>query len=295
MTSIPSLRRIVCPVDFSEFSRHALDHALALARWSGAGVTAVHVVPPVTYSDAVMAPALVYTPEDCDGVRQELRQFISEECENAAVDVSVIEGSAPAAAIVGEANTLNADLIVIGTHGRSGLERLMLGSVTEKILRKASCPVLTVPSAVPDAVPIGPQGFTHILCGVDFTPACSKALAYAAAFARDTHARLTLMHVSDVVHVVDMESSAVVDAAIDSAVHDAARRRLDEIAPAGVTVNKVIGRGKAHRELLQYASDERADLIVLGVHGGPSHLFGFGSTTSHVIRTATCPVLSLRA
>ena len=258
-------------------------------------MTAVHVVPPVTYSDAVMAPALVYTPEDCDGVREELKQFISEESDVAAVDVSVVEGSAPAAAIVGEANTLNADLIVIGTHGRSGLERLMLGSVTEKILRKASCPVLTVPSAAPDAVPIGPQGFTHILCGIDFTAACSKALAYAAAFARDTHARLTMMHVSDVVHVVDIESSLAVDAAIDSAVHDAAQRRLNEIVPSGVTVHTVIGRGKAHRELLQYASDERADLIVLGVHGGPAHLFGFGSTTSHIIRTATCPVLSLRA
>ena len=124
MTSMPPLRRIVCAVDFSEFSRHALDHALALARWSGAGVTAVHVVPPVTYSDAVMAPALVYTPEDCDGVRQELKQFISEESDVAAVDVSVVEGSAPAAAIVGGCG---------GGWSASPASGLLLSAATEYI------------------------------------------------------------------------------------------------------------------------------------------------------------------
>ena len=292
---MPSLRRIVCPVDFSEFSRHALDHALALARWSGARVTVVHVVTPVPYTDPVMAPALVFTPDDFQRVEEELKAFVREETGAAPVDVGLLEGGSPAAAVVDEAKALDADLIVVGTHGRSGLERLMLGSVTERILRKASCPVLTVPSAVPDAVPIGPRGFTHILCGVDFSPSSTKALAYAAGFARDTQARLTLLHVAEAVQMLQAEPAVIVDVELENAVREAAARRLHEVAPSDLAVSEIVGSGKPYRELLRYAADEGVDLIVLGVHGGASHPFGFGSTTNHVIREAHCPVLSLRA
>ena len=87
----------------------------------------------------------------------------------------------------------------------------------------------------------------------------------------------------------------ILDVDLENAVREAAVRRLHDMAPADVEVNEVVVSGKPYRELLQLAANEQADLIVVGVHGGPSQLFGFGSTTNHVIREAHCPVLSLRA
>ena len=90
---------------------------------------------------------------------------------------------------------MKADLLVIGTHGRSGFERLVLGSVTEKVLRKASCPVLTVPKRLPDAVPVGPVLFKRILCPVDFSESSLHALSYAVSMAQEADGQLTVLHV----------------------------------------------------------------------------------------------------
>ena len=98
-------------------------------------------------------------------------------------------------AMVWRARTTLADLIVIGTHGRSGFERLMLGSVAEKVLRKAACPVLTVPAHAPDAVPREAGSVRRILCPVDFSSSSEDALEYAlASLAQEAHARLTVLH-----------------------------------------------------------------------------------------------------
>src|SRR5688572_4664627 len=132
-----TITRILCPVDFSEYSRHALDHAAAIARCYVASVVALHVVPPVMplvpSVGAPIYPPFVYTPEDIEEYRIALDTFVRHEAGGSGIpiEVDVVEGG-PARTIVERAEILRADLLVMGTHGRSGFERLMLGSVTER-------------------------------------------------------------------------------------------------------------------------------------------------------------------
>lgn len=289
-------RRILCPIDFSEFSRHAIDHALALAQWYGGSVTALHVVTPVPYADPLMAAAVVFTPDDVDRLRRELSAFVTEECGTTPVEAKVVEWGAAAPAIVAEAEAMSADLLVLGTHGRSGFERFVLGSVTERVVRKVACPVLTVPTAMPDAVPIGPLAFARILCAVDFSPASTKALALARSMAKKAHAELTVMHVVEPVlqfEPIVAGSTSWLD--LDETARQAMAARMHAAVAEGDPVTEVVVTGKPYREILRQAVDGQADLLVMGTHAGKAGLFGFGSTTNRVVREATCPVLSLGA
>jgi nucleotide-binding universal stress UspA family protein len=290
-----AFRQILCPVDFSEFSRHAIDHAVAIAQWYGGTVTALHVMHPIPYADPLMASAIVFTPEDLERSRRDLAQFIAQETSHP-VNTVVVQGTA-APTIVHEAATMPADLIVLGTHGRSGFEHLMLGSVTERVLRKAPCPVLTVPHRMPDVVEVGPVMFHRILCAVDFSPSSMKALTYAASLAKETGAQLTVMHVVEPVPVYEpvLAGGGGSDVNADESARQAGLARIREVSPRGVLVSEVVATGKPYREILARAREEHSDLLVIGVHGGLADRLHFGSTTNHVIREATCPVLSLRA
>jgi len=151
-----TIKRILCPIDFSEYSRQAIDRAVALAGEYLGSITALHVVtqvvPPRPPDLAVLYPPIAYTPEDLQQFRTHTREFVERENDGAPIDVVVVVGNV-ASEIVRVAEELPADMIVIGTHGRSGFDRLMLGSVTERILRRVRCPVLTVPRRHgPDAV-----------------------------------------------------------------------------------------------------------------------------------------------
>ena len=173
---------------------------------------------------------------------------------------------------------------------------MMLGSTTEKLLRKAPCPVLTVPARAPDAAPIGAL-FTRVLCAVDFSPVSLKAFALAESLAGEAGARLCVMHVLEPVSVFEPVAAAGAEAAVGADVRRDARHRLEELISgdtrAFTDVAEVVAAGKPYREILREASDQRSDLIVIGAHGGRLGLPAFGSTTNHVVREATCPVLTV--
>lgn len=298
------INRVLCPVDFSEFSRHALDHAVAIARQYGGRVTALYVIPPVVSlipsAESPLYPPVVYTEADLQQFRDELDRFVHEECEGCPVDTLVTEGS-PVPEIVRQAGALHADLVVLGTHGRSGFERLVLGSVTERALRKlTTCPVLTVPPRAPDAVPSTPELYARILCAIDFSPSSMKALAVASSFAKEADADLTVLHVVESMPVfepVPMGGPGGTD--YEQVARAAAKVRLREVVPADVRtyaeVTEVVTGGKPYREILRTAAEQHAELIVVGAHGGAAGLLAFGSTLNHVVREATCPVLTVRA
>jgi nucleotide-binding universal stress UspA family protein len=199
--------------------------------------------------------------------------------------------------VLAQADRLGSDLIVIGTHGRSGFQRLFLGSTAEKVLRKARCPVMTVPPQAPNAMPRGPAPFTRILCAVDFSTSSSLALDYAMSLAEESGAALMLVHVIEVIPLYyDLSPPAVVDLA---AWTNAALVQLREMVPAGVrsrcAVKEVVETGKPYRRVLALAAESDTDLIVMGVQGrSAADLFFFGSTTHHVVREAGCAVLTLR-
>ena len=299
------IRRILCPVDFSDYSRRALDHAIAIARWYKSTVTALHVFSPAPVAaygpgPVVFAP-IVLTSKDRDQLLADTKAFIqAETAPGVAIEAVVREGNT-AGEIVDQATRMNADLLVIGTHGRSGFERLLLGSVTEKVLRKARCPVLTVPRRLPDAVPSGPVLFKRILCAVDFSESSMNALKYALSLAQEADGCLTVVHVlgAEFVGQVGIGEEHVSLAALQRQQEEEARKLLDKAVPESTAAycktDTMLPRGKPWREILRIAADRQAELIVMGVHGrGAADLMFFGSTTQHVVREASCPVLTLR-
>lgn len=302
------IRRILCPIDFSDVSRSALDHALAIAHWYESSVSLLHVAAIVPTADSwpghSFPPSMILTAGDREAVLTSMRQFASiDSTSTIPVQYEIAEGGA-APEILAKAEAIRADLIVLGTHGRSGFERLVLGSVAEKVLRKAASPVLSVPPHV--AGTTGARGlFTRILCAVDFSDCSMRALNYATSLAQEADARLTVVHVVELVpqlpaelHETTLAGPRSLQEYISAAEIDA-RERLKEAVPdavrANCTVDTVVVRGKSYREILRIAAEQQSNLIVIGIHGrGALDLMFFGSTAQHVVRQASCPVLTLR-
>lgn len=304
-----AIHRILCPIDFSTSSRRALDHAVAVARWYGATITSFHVHAPAPVAVYAPGPPLFPPGALTGGERQALldsmkRLAATEAGATVPVGFEIGEGDAPAN-ILDLAKTMPADLIVMGTHGRSGLERLVLGSVAEKVLRKAGCPVLTVPPGVADAVPGPAVLFKRILCAVDFSDCSTRALAYASSLAQEADARLAVLHVIDAAPEPPPGRDAPVlnrrrnlTALIDATKLDRLTR-LNEAIPDGMraycTVETLVSTGTPHEEILRIAAEQKSELIVLGVHSrSAADLLYFGSTAQRVVREASCPVLTLR-
>jgi nucleotide-binding universal stress UspA family protein len=293
------IANILCPVDLSPISRRALEYALMLARWYGSKVTVLEVVqtlfPPTAFGGTSVA---TLTPAQLEDFERELDAFAqSPGGEGLSTTLTVQEGQI-VPEILQEAHAVLADLIVMGTHGRSGFEHLLLGSVTAKVLRKATCPVFTVPPACAGA-PARPAALHDILCPVDFSPASLNALAYALSLAEESEGRLTLLHVFD--WPLDRPDPA--GTGLDLHAHrrhlqDDALRDLRAAIPADARnwceTAEVVAIGKPYEAILAEARGRAADLIVMGVHGRRAvDLHVFGSTTDHVIREARCPVLTI--
>lgn len=292
------IHHVLCPVDLSDVSQHALDHAAAVAHWYDARLTVLYVFANMPAMDL---PPLVLEAADRARLRGEMQRMAARVPSGVDVDFLVIEAERVHEALLETARERAADLVVIGTHGRSGFQRLFLGSVTEKVIRKAECPLMVVPPRAPDVNPDAPVQFRRIICAVDFSRSSLSALGYALDLAEEADARLTLLHVIEIPpelreHVVAPDFD--VDR-IRAAAEAEALRRLRELIPEQAhtycTVRTAVVEGSAYRELLRQAAGDQADLIVMGVRGrGAIDMLVFGSTTHHVIRAATCPVLVVR-
>jgi nucleotide-binding universal stress UspA family protein len=297
-----SITRILCPVDLSDFSRDALRHALALAEWYEAQVTVCHVYSaPQPLLPVTGMPGNVPLPPPVkpDEIAEHVRQFCASLLKNNGkpIEIVVTEGNA-AKEIVLLAEQLPADLLVLGTHGRSGFERLFLGSVTEKVLRTTRAPVMTIP---PPVTQPGPTLYKTILCPLDFSDASTRALEYAVSLAQEADARLILLHVIE--NLLGEEGASEMGhmrvSEYDRYLKVDAMARLKAVVPetasAWSTPEERVARGRAYREILKVARDEGVELIVMGVQGKSALTrLVFGSTTHHVIREASCPVLTLR-
>jgi nucleotide-binding universal stress UspA family protein len=194
-----------------------------------------------------------------------------------------------------------ADMVVIGTHGRSGYEHLLLGSVAEKVVRRAYCPVLTIPRAAHDATEAVPGLFHQIVAAIDFSRASMHALTYALSLAEEADAHLTVLQVVEVPHELALwaEGSAEGKERVEQWKAQAVARlrtAVPEAARLYCHIEERVETGKPYREILRVAGERRAGLIVIGAHGHSvlDRMF-FGSTAQHVVRQAACPVLTLRA
>lgn len=306
-----AFRRILCPIDFSDTSIRALTYASAFASWYGAHVEVLHVVPALA-DDATALPSDAGSPSlalpalSRSEMLDEIRRAITAAGISSVNATPLVQEGRAHETIVNRAQEQPADLLVMGTHGRSGFTRLLLGSVTERVLRTAPCPVLTVP---PGASAAGAPTLNHILCPVDFSPSARKALRYALDLGRQTKGRLTVLYALEYAEPEEHLELSPFDPCYPASVEarrrrqqlvDYTRERLHalvaEEAAAGDTIDEVVTNDRAYKAILCQAADLNADLIVMGAQGsGGLELMVYGSNTQHVVRAATCPVMTVRA
>jgi nucleotide-binding universal stress UspA family protein len=281
------IRRILCPTDFSSFSRRAFDHALPLAAWYEAALKVLHVLPgsviPASEVAYIGSPMLL-DPGLREAAATELSGLVAPAARAGIHAEALLREGKTAAEILRAAHELPADLIVMGTHGRTGFERWVLGSVAETVLRRAPCPVLTVPAHAAERPQ--PLFFKRILCATDFSPASEAALRYAVSLAEEAQSNLMLVHVLEGAHRRPE---------FDCASRAQLRKTMSREAPEWCVPEEILAWGQAAPEILRLARENEAGLIVMGVHGrGLLDLMAFGSVTHQVVREATCPVLTVR-
>ncbi len=274
-----SITRILCPVDSSDFSFRALRYGSELAAWYRAELVALSVRPSFMPSTPLERwPAL--DPEAVQRRDASLRTFVRDAVGESNPRIIMVEGDV-VEQIVSVASEIPADMIVMGTHGLRGFERLLLGSVTERVLRKAPCPVLTVPRQTTEAA-THTVAFKTIVCAVDFSPASRRAVHYALSLAQESAGRLLLVHALDGRRTFAQRAQSELEALIPPS------------ARLWCEPEVVVGDDRAYVEVLRVAAERQADLIVLGVHGRDAiDLRLFGSTAQHVTRSARCPVLTV--
>jgi nucleotide-binding universal stress UspA family protein len=294
-------RHVLCPVDFSESSNRSLDHAIALASWYESRLTVLHVVPtlePMPVQGELGYPIQVVNPFTHEEVVAEMRRRLDVAGVPADAVVTARAGDV-STTIVDEAVGSSADLIVMGTHGRRGFKRLLLGSVTETVLREAPCPVLTVPPhAAADSARV--VVFKRILCPIDFSPSSLQALGFALDLARQSNGKVTLLNVVEWLAEEEPMTSAHFNVPeVRGQMRQDAEHRLHALVAeeprTWSEIDNLVGFGRPHREILRTAELTSADLIVMGAQGrGGVGLALFGSTTQQVLRGAACPVLTAR-
>ena len=294
---------ILCPVDFSEFSRHALDWAVRLARWNKAQVIALHVFANWPAVDVVPSlssgtlPKVSLKDVDREALSRLLKEFVAPYAHaNVKVDATVVESPAVDREILAQAVARHAGVIVIGSHGRSGFQRLLLGSITEKVLRAARCPVMVVPPHATAATATSTHPFTRILCPVDFSCDALAALSEVCALARKADAAVTVLNVIDVPAALYEMPGFDIDLYRREAVARS-RARLTEFIPERTAreLEVIVSEGKPDKEILRVAIERGVNLIVMGVTSRHAvDLAVFGSTTHRVVRGAPCPVLTIR-
>jgi len=292
------MKFILCPIDFSEFSARAYDHALSLAEHYQAKLVAQHVVELWRYPSADFAASAGLYEEFCHALtesrKKQLQEFVKNHThDEIQTELVVSQGMAPDS-ILSFAQAQKTDVIVMGTHGRRGYDRLMLGSVTDRVMRRAPCPVLAISKPPHDSVAAGKErDYVHhlsrILFCADFSENSERALNYAISATAEYDAELTLLHVLE-----GSPSPAETEKGIA-----AATKRLDRlIRPAGRKTRKIktaVRIGKPYSQIIQLALEAQIDLVTMGVHGrGALDLAVFGSTTYRVMQLGPCPVLAVQ-
>jgi nucleotide-binding universal stress UspA family protein len=294
---VTEIRKILCPVDFSEFSESVLAYAAAFAKLFGSEVTVLHVfataVPPA--GSATYPAWLLQVPEARKSIADELHLLLAPlSSTGVTLRTQIAEGNT-AAEIVRHAADHDVDLVVMGTHGRSGFDRLTLGSVAEKVLRKAPCPVLTIPHGAARAAT--DVSVRRILCPTDSSTCSEHAMDFALSLADRADAAVTALHVVETIETRPELSRTMTE--LQKRRCDTELRFLEEINAAragGTGITNAVTLGRPYLEILRMVEERAIDLIVMGVRGrGAVDMALFGSTTNHVVRRAACPVVTVCA
>ncbi len=295
------IKLIVCPVDFSEFSIRAYHHALSLAEHYRAKLVAQHIVELWRYPYADYAATAGDYEKFCgalrEGGKEQLQEFVKNHPNNEIQPELVVQQGTAPDCILSFAQAQKADLIVMGTHGRRGYDRLVLGSVTNRVMRRAPCPVLTICKPPHESVSTNMAAaeerhhvhhLSRILYCTDFSADSERALTYAISATTEYDAELTLLHV-----LHEATSPAKTEQAVATATE-----QLDKLIPPegrnALKISKAVRIGKPYEQIIQFALEAKIDLVTMGVRGrGALDLAVFGSTTYRVLQLGPCPVLAV--
>lgn len=285
-----AISNVLYLTDFSQPSEAALPFAVSIAREYGAKVYAFHVLIPAVYTyttPETAAAALDAQEEDALANMQRVKAQLAGLAHEAVVERHT--GVWPALEAATQEYAI--DLIVVGTHGRTGAQKLLMGSVAEEIFRRSHVPVLTIGPFEKLGAHRGAR-FRHVLFATDFSADSLAAAGYALSMAQENEARLTLLHV--------MKEPEAFDKTAEDRI-SSANFRLHEIVPEAAESwcrpDAVVRFGAAADRILEVAKERDADLIVLGVRGsrGVGAATHLERATAHkVVAHAPCPVLTVR-
>ncbi len=273
--STPLSGPILCPVDFSDLSASALRLAARIGSRCSCPVTALHAqwfeVPPYLTAGAA-AQIQLQLRESLDDARSALRRFASETVAGGPPAIRVEEGD-PREAILRVAEAIGSSLIVMGTHGRSGIARWTLGSVAEHVMRDSRIPVLTIrPGHLAESI-------ASIVCAVNDSEVSRNALAHAAKLALCLGAKLIVIHVAD-----GENRRAIPD--LCAWVGQGGRPDCD--------LREVARRGHPAEQILLLIAESNAELLVIGAgHKMFLDKSVIGATTNRLVRHAPCAVLTV--
>ena len=294
-----TIKLILCPIDFSEFSVSAYRYALSVAEHYQAKLVVQHIVELWRHPAADFAASAGLYEEYSQALREsgkkQLQEFVDNHTHDQIPPELVVHVGVAADSILSFAQLQKADVIIMGTHGRRGFDRLMLGSVTDRVMRTAPCPVLAASKPPHGSVAAGKErGHVHhlsrILFCADFSENSERALKYALSATAEYDAELTLLHVLDEVPGPAKTAEAVA----------AAAERLDRLIPPEdretLKIKTAVRIGKPYAQIIQLALETQIDLVTMGVRGrGALDVAVFGSTTYRVMQLGSCPVLAVHS
>jgi nucleotide-binding universal stress UspA family protein len=300
---MPKIKRVLVPIDFPKPSLAALRHAADLAKTLSARLELLHVV------DAVVYAPMMGPPIDLDRLREQHERAARDQLERLQAELRKkrlrcrieVRVGAPASAIVDIARRRSTDLIVMATQGRRGVGRWLLGSVAQRVVRTATCPVLTLRSLQSKSSERSRErrlNIRRILVPTDFSEISDRGVKYAADFARSLGAELILFHaVEPILMAGDLLGTVAAAQALDQMERSARENLLRSAArlkQRGIRCRAVLANGDAAAAIVGAAAKARADLVAMSTHGrsGVSHLF-LGSVAERVVQTAGCPVLTM--
>jgi nucleotide-binding universal stress UspA family protein len=282
-----AISKILLATDFSPESQNALKCAISLAKRYESKLFLAHAISEETFlTGAEVWPALIDTVQR-NAEKNMARIEQDQDLQSLAHEV-LLQAGETWEVLSRLVSDQNIDLIVMGTHGSGGIDKLMLGSTAEKVVRHAPCPVLTVG---PRVRLLSLESFSNILYATDFSSGSLRALNYALSLAEEDRAELTMLHVIESLPVSDGEF-------VEWKRRDC--ERLRQLVPTGIDLpsqpEMEVEVGDPAEEIVRLADARNAELIVMGSHpSGAVSTHLPWTTLHHVLQHAHCPVLTVRA
>lgn len=296
-----AFERILCAVDFSEPSEHALLFSSLLAKQLNKKLHLLNVLAPVpiypTEAEIMLGISPQAIPSELHRANylKDRLELTRKHYEEKGFDVTAetLSGE-PSKALLEYTSNCPNDLLIMGTHGYRGIPKFLLGSTAMDVLRRSSVPVLTIREQHKE------NPIQKIIVGVDFSAACEPAIEYGVSLSRATGANLEFVYVMSPLEIagspettVPVYRKEIIDAnkAVAMKEFNDIREKIDDI-DAECTI---LTGASPYRELVQYISECKADLLIVGTHGRTGiKRFFLGSVMERLVQVSPCPVLSIR-